>query len=71
VIHNPPALQTLPSAEPLATTIPDPVSTDPITVTLNRADLLDLTFPLLYTPEIAALLPLNPIYLPLVIKEAS
>lgn len=46
-------------AEPLATTIPDPVSAEPITVTLDRADLLDLTFPLLYTPEIAALLPLD------------
>ena len=45
--------------EPLTATIPDPVSADPITVTLERADLLNLTFPLLYTPEIAALLPLN------------
>jgi pimeloyl-ACP methyl ester carboxylesterase len=45
--------------EPLTATLPDPISAAPITVTLDRADLLDLIFPLLYTPEIAALLPLN------------
>ncbi len=46
-------------AGPVTTTLPDPVSGEPVTMTLDQADLLNLTFPLLYTPEIAALLPLN------------
>lgn len=46
-------------AAPLVTTIPDPVSGTPISVTLDRADLLDLIFPLLYMPETTALLPLS------------
>lgn len=53
------ALLTRLDAGPITTTLPDPVSAEPITMTLDRADLLNLTFPLLYTPEIAALLPLN------------
>lgn len=46
-------------AEPLTTTLPDPTSAEPVTLTLDDADVLNLTFPLLYTPEIAALLPLS------------
>ena len=46
-------------AAPLITTLPDPISAKPITVTLERDDLFNLIFPPLYTPEIAALLPLN------------
>lgn len=46
-------------AEPLTTTLPDPVSAAPITVTLTSEIVRNLTFALLYTPEIAALLPLN------------
>lgn len=46
-------------AAPFTTTLPDPVSAKPITVTLDHEAVLNLTFPLLYTPEIAALLPLD------------
>jgi pimeloyl-ACP methyl ester carboxylesterase len=46
-------------AAPITTTLSDPVSGEPVTLTLERADVLNMVFPLLYTPEIAALLPLN------------
>ncbi len=46
-------------AEPRSITFPDPISAKPLTATLTRADVLNLTFPLLYAPEIAALLPLD------------
>lgn len=46
-------------AQPLTMTVPDPVSAKPISVTVDRSDLLELIFPLLYAPELAALLPLS------------
>ena len=45
--------------EPLTAALRDPVTGEPLTVTLDHKDLLNITFPLLYTPEIAALLPLS------------
>ncbi len=44
---------------PVTTTLPDPVSAEIVTVTVSSELLRTLTFPLLYTPEIATLLPLN------------
>jgi pimeloyl-ACP methyl ester carboxylesterase len=45
--------------EPVTSTVPDPVSTEPVTLTVTREMLLNLTFPLLYSPELAALVPLS------------
>ena len=45
--------------EPLTAAVRDPVTAEPLTVTLDHKDLLNVTFPLLYSPEIAALLPLS------------
>ncbi len=43
----------------LTTMLADPLTAEPITVTLTGDIVRNLTFALLYTPEIAALLPLN------------
>jgi len=45
--------------DPLTTTLADPLTAEPIAVTLTGDIVRNLTFALLYTPEIAALLPLN------------
>lgn len=47
------------ATDPVTTVVPDPVTTKPLTLTLEPTDVTGLVFPALYTPETVALLPLT------------
>ncbi len=47
------------NTEPEQTTFPDPTTGEPLTLTLERDDVTGMVLPLLYSPELFALLPLD------------